>query len=395
MLRLKVMNSKKTKSNLKRSIQVNLKKANLLALVLNFEKYWLSYSLSEGLFYSKEVRAEASKIVPLFYDLYGKKTIVLPDKRINDVDMFESRLFIERLEEWLKTNEKYPKVSFGKEYTNRSSLYLQVVFIELESQLVKEIGLPEPLSFTATVQEFYFRKKQLKWASQLPEQLIEAAMEPSFMTEMSRSDTLVMVADIRRSQDLITYGMSPNMYREQIIGFLTEVRKILLEDYGIYDRFTGDGYIAYFNSFACRMGGRDYYEMALDACNRIQNFAEGYFDNWSRQIRKIPIEPIGLSIGIDCGIVDFKNIDDQLFAIGDACVWATRMCNAGKRGQVIFNNIPFHQIAEYGEEGFCSIIDSETKNGEAFRAFSIIPSKVNYSPKTIKDPSLNTPAAIS
>ena len=134
--------------------QVKLKKANLLALVLNFEKYWLSYSLSEGLFYSKEVRAEASKIVPLFYDLYGKKTVVLPDKRINDVDMFDIRLFIGGLEEWLKTNAKYPKVSFGKEYTNRSSLYFQVVFIELESQLIKEIGFQEPLSFTATFQEF-------------------------------------------------------------------------------------------------------------------------------------------------------------------------------------------------------------------------------------------------
>lgn len=389
------MNARKVINEQIKLNQVKLKKANLLALVLNFEKYWLSYSLSEGLFYSKEVRAEASKIVPLFYDLYGKKTVVLPDKRINDVDMFDIRLFIGGLEEWLKTNAKYPKVSFGKEYTNRSSLYFQVVFIELESQLIKEIGFQEPLSFTATFQEFYFRKKQLKWASQIPEQLIEAAMEPSFMTEMSRSDTLVMVADIRRSQDLITYGMSPNTYREQIIGFLTEIRKILLEDYGIYDRFTGDGYIAYFNSFVCRMGGRDYYEMVLDACSRIQAFAEDYFDNWARKIRKIPIEPIGLSIGIDCGIVDFKDIDDQLFAIGDACVWATRMCSAGKRGQVIFNNIPYHQIAEYGEDGFCSIIDSETKNGESFRAFSIIPSKVNYSSRTIKDPSLNTPSAIS
>ena len=388
------MNLRKVVNEQKRKEKIKLKKANLLALLLNFEKYWMSYSLSEGLFFSKEVRAEASKIIPLFYDLYEKKTIVLPDNRINDVDMFDSRLFVKGLEEWLKTNEKYPKVSFGKEYTNRSSFYFQVVFIELESQLVDEIGFSESLSFTATAQEYYFKKKQLKWASQIPERLIEAAMEPSFMTEMSRSDTLVMVADIRRSQDLITYGLSPNTYREQIIGFLSEVRKILLEDYGIYDRFTGDGYIAYFNSFVCRMGGRDYYEMALDACNRIQAFAEGYFDNWSKQIRKIPIEPIGLSIGIDCGIVDFKDIDDQLFAIGDACVWATRMCNAGKRGQIIFNNIPYHQIEEYGEDGFCSVIDSETKNGESFRAFSIIPSKVNYSPKTTKDPSLNTPSAI-
>ena len=70
-------------------------------------------------------------------------------------------------------------------------------------------------------------------------------------------------------------------------------------------------------------------------------------------------------------------------------------CNSVRCFLFAYNARGFHQIAEYGEEGFCSIIDSETKNGEAFRAFSIIPSKVNYSPKTIKDPSLNTPAAIS
>ena len=389
------MNLKELVEEQKRKETMTLKKANLLALVLNFEKYWQVYSLSDGLLYAKEVREEAGKIIPLFYEVFEKKTVVELDGRVNDVDLFESRRFINDLEKWLGGSEKYPKVLFGREYTSRSQIIFQYVFMELESRLQDEIGFPVGLSFVATSHEFFFRRKQFKWASQIPEPLIDAAMEPSFIAEMSRSDTLVMVADIRRSQDLITYGLSPNTYREQIMGFLTEVKTILREDYGIYDRFTGDGYIAYFNEFVCRMGGRDYYEMALDACTRIQKFSETYFDNWSRQIRKIPIEPIGLSIGIDSGKVDFKDIDDQLFAIGDACVWATRMCNAGKRGQVVFNNIPYHQIASYGEEGFSREIDAETKNCESFKAFSVQPSKVAYKQQPRKDPSLNTPTAIS
>lgn len=371
------------------------KMANLLALILNFEKYWQNYSLSDGVLYSDEVRTEAKKIVPLFYELYGRKIIVNPDNTINEVDMFEGRRFIDELEKWLGTEDKFPKVMFGREYTNRSSFVFQYVFMELESQLEQELELPVRLSFSATVQEYYFRRKQLKWAGQIPEPLIEKAMESSFMSGMSSSDTLVLVADIRRSQDLMTFGLSPNIYREKIMGFLTEVKNILRDDYGIYDRFTGDGFIAYFNEFVCRLGDRDYYEMTLDACKRIQSFSEVFFDNWSRQIRKIPIEPIGLSIGIDSGVVDFKEVDEQLFAIGDACVWATRMCNAGKRGQVVFNNIPYHQISKYGQNGFSSEIHAETKNGESFKAFCVNLSMVNYEPHPRKDPSLKNPTAIS
>lgn len=374
---------------------VNLKKANLLALLLNFEKYWQNYSLSDGFLYAKEVRNEAKKIVPLFYEVYGKKAIVNPDNTVNDVDLFESRRFIDGLEKWLEGEDKFPKVLFGREYTNRTSFVFQVILIELESQLEKDLNLPVKLSYSATVQEYYFQRKQLTWAGQIPERLIETAMEPSFVTKLSGTETLVVVADIRRSQDLITYGLSPKIYREQIMGFLTEVKKILHENYGIFDRFTGDGFVAYFNEFACGLGKRDYYEMTLDACHKIQSFSAGYFDKWSGLIRKIPIEPIGLSIGVDCGSIDFKDFDGQLFAIGEACVWATRMCNAGKKGDIVFNNIPFHRICSYGTEGFSEEIDATTKNGETFKAFRINPTLVSYKKQPQKDPSLDSPAAIS
>ena len=86
-----------------------LKKVNLLALLLNFEKYWQNYSLSDGALYAKEVRKEAKKIVPLFYEIYGKKVLVNPDSSINDDDMFLERQLIEELEKWIDTNDKFPK----------------------------------------------------------------------------------------------------------------------------------------------------------------------------------------------------------------------------------------------------------------------------------------------
>ena len=208
--------------------QVNLAKVNLLALVLNFEKYWQSYSLSDGVLYSKEVREEAKKIVPLFYDIYGKKVLVETDGRVNDVDMFESRQLVEELDKWLETKDKFPREFLGKKYTHRTQLYYQVVFIELESQLQEEIGLPIGLSYTATVHETIFRSKQFPWALQLPSSLLDKVLEPSFLERMSKSDTIVVVADIRRSQDLITYGLTPEFYRKQIIGLLDEVKRIFV-----------------------------------------------------------------------------------------------------------------------------------------------------------------------
>ena len=161
------------------------------------------------------------------------------------------------------------------------------------------------------------------------------------------------------------------------------------------DRFTGDGFIAYFNQYVCEQGGKDYYNMLITACERIQTFSGPYFDDWARQIRKIPSEPIGLSLGIDSGYVDFKQIEGQVYAIGNACVWATRMCDAGKSGEVIFNNIPYHKIEPYGAEGFSTEIDSVTKNGESFKAYRVNTSLVTYKTLPKKDPSLNNPSVIS
>ena len=375
---------------------VNLKKVNLLVLLLNFEKYWQSYSLSDGEFYYKDVRAEAKKIVLLFYEIYGKKVLVNPDRTINDDGMFMERQFVEELEKWINTKDKFPKVFLGKDYSEKSQFYYQIVLMELYGRLEKELKLPVSLSKTAMPHEQLFRMKQKeKWKGQIPETIIKDFPNPALMMNMSQADTLVVVGDIRRSQELMTYGESPNYYREQIVKFIKQVRKIVLDANGIFDKFTGDGFIVYFNQYVCELTESNCYQMMLKACREIQSYSEEFFDEWSKQIRKVPVERIGLSIGIDSGKVNYKVIDNQLYAIGDACVWATRMCDAGQHGSVVFNNIPYHRISPFGREGFSKEIISTTKNGESFGAFDVDPTKVDYQMPLRKDPSIESPSAIS
>lgn len=381
--------------NMSSDSQRMIDKLNLLALLLNFEKYWQCYCLSDGALYSYEVRAEAEKIKTLFYKIYGKKVLINSDRTLNDDGFFKERQFVEELDNWLATEDKFPKAFLGATFTNSTTFYYQIVLMEFERRLSIETNLPVNLSFSAIPHIPYFKVKQLKWSTQIPETIVDKVSDPSYMQNMSESDTLVIVGDIRRSQDLLTYGMSPNFYREQIINFLTEVRKILRDNYAIYDRFTGDGFVAYLNEFVCKQNHADYYSMMLDACRRIQAFASDFFDKWAKQIRKIPCEGIGLSIGVDSGKVSFKEVNEELFAIGDACVWATRMCNVGKKGDVILNNIPYHRICGFGNTNFSKELDSVTKNGEEFRAFRVDLNQISYKPNPQKDPSLDTPSAIS
>ena len=197
------MNLKELTQGQKIQWQDALRKVNLLALVLNFEKYWQSYSLSDGVLYAKQVREEAHKIIPLFYEVFENKAIVEPDGRVNEVDLFESRRFIWELEKWLDTEDKFPKILFDREYTNSSQFVFQYVFMELESQLQNEIGLPVELSFAIMPHENYFRRKQLKWAGQFPDDLLERAMEPSFIIERKGYICKILLQSFRRSGSLL------------------------------------------------------------------------------------------------------------------------------------------------------------------------------------------------
>ena len=196
-------------------------------------------------------------------------------------------------------------------------------------------------------------------------------MDGAFADSMSQSDTIAIVADIRRSQDLMTYS-SPDIYSSKIIEFTGAIKDIILTNNGVFDKFTGDGFIAYFNKCMCETIGADYYNRMWMACVRIMEYANTFFDEWCKQLRKIPEEKIGLSIGIYSGKILFTILDHQVFAVGEPSVWATRMSSAGHSGEVVFNNIPFNHILnchlglKFREE------QSMTKTGEKFKCHKVI-----------------------
>lgn len=356
-----------------------LKKMNLLALLLNFEKYWSPYSLSDGSLYKDEVKEEAKKVVDLFREIYDSSNVLANGDSLAKEDF--RHLFILALSSWLKTNSLYPHINQQVLVENRNRNFFQKVLSEFEKDLSGELSLPVKLTYSATSYEESFHKNVLKWAGQLPNEVIPK-VDDTYIGNMSKYDTLVVVGDIRRSQDLMTYGCNPDTYREKIIEFMNRTREILKNNCGLYDRFTGDGFIAYFNQYMCDQEGRDYYEMMIKSCREILEFSNPFFEDWTKLLRRIPDTDIGLCIGVDSGIVSFKDLNNQLFAIGDACVWATRMNSAGGKGDIVLNNIPYQYISYVLNENNCEKINSITKGGEHFSAYRLQINNLHYVPKS-------------
>lgn len=188
---------------------VRLKKFNLLALLLSFEKYWSPYSLSDGSLYKEEVKEEAAKVVNLFCEIYDAELfvrtadgeIIRPSKDVN------RKIFIRSLKSWLTTDDLFPYMNQRNTFVNRERNYFQNVLSEFESELSEELGLPVKMKCETSSYEELFHKNVLKWAAQLPDEVVHK-MDDTYIDKMSKSDTLVVVGDIRRSQDLMTYGLS-------------------------------------------------------------------------------------------------------------------------------------------------------------------------------------------
>lgn len=358
------------------------KKVNLLALLLSFEKYWSPYTLSDGSLYEKEAKEEALKMCKLFKEIYGDEVTYLPNGRVdflND-ELWRQREVVESLLSWSKSKDRYPVLSNGRTVKGNMKMYVQIMLYELEGRISKELHLDVPLSYCITAGEYFYHKNVLKWMAQIPNEVVDD-IDEMYIRKMGEYSSLVIVADIRRSQDLMTYGKDPGEYCERIVKFIEKTREILKRYCGIYDRFTGDGFVAYFSEYMCKQQGKNYYEMMLKACHEIIEFSEPFFAEWTSTIRKIPETEIGVAIGVDEGVVSYRDINNQLFAIGDACVWATRMCAAGNQGDIVLNNIPYQTIKESLNNNNCTIINSVTKSGEHFKAYRINIKNINYVPK--------------
>lgn len=130
----------------------------------------------------------------------------------------------------------------------------------------------------------------------------------------------VISIDIRRSTDLMLESRSSAEYSEFIFELTRLLKECIIRNFGIFDKFTGDGILAFFPKF---YSGEQSILFALRAAKE----AHVIFDSIYKEHRKsfnIVLTDVGLGVGIDFGKVNIYQTNSELSIVGKPVVYACR-----------------------------------------------------------------------
>ncbi|MFZ7134120.1 MAG: hypothetical protein ACOWWR_17385 [Eubacteriales bacterium] len=345
----------------------NKELAELLMSMSNFETFWAYYSMSSGNLYKKEVKELAKiflknfdKIYKLYPDIIDNELIMEKmDTTVTDYTL------LKQLKHWAKGTDLVPIDTFIK-----SKIFLLFFFFDKRWYLSTLLGISRQQKIIFSTEEFQHSERYLQWQPHLPESVMFWYAKDLDEKILSESQTIVVFGDIRRSQDLMTYTVNNEYYEQMMIRFFDTTRKLLNENLGIFDKFTGDGFLAYFNESICKIKNKNYIDCFLDFSKKYIEENYNLFEEWKQHVRKLPEKEIMVSLGADIGLVHFGNFSGHLVCIGDAIVWAERMCSNSLAGEISINNLLSIALKNRKDIKLFPV-SGITKSGENFKASKI------------------------
>ena len=153
----------------------------------------------------------------------------------------------------------------------------------------------------------------------------------------------VMAADIRNSTSLMKEAIRIETFAFIMDKFVTAVRRGIRGPGGWFDKFTGDGFLAY---WIAQAPGSEYDERFVEAAGNIVHSAHTLVDFFHRLVledfrsnsRNVP-DGVGLSMGLDAGPGYLVQIGGELTVVGPPVVGAVRMVNAATEPREIVANV--------------------------------------------------------
>jgi class 3 adenylate cyclase len=159
--------------------------------------------------------------------------------------------------------------------------------------------------------------------------------DPDFLAEFAagkRHNAFVVSVDIRSSTDLMLNAKSPDAFASFISILCDRLTGLVIDNGGVFDKFTGDGVLAFFPEFYS--GDDAGYRALAMASDAIIFFEKHYKTN--RDSFRVVIANTGLGVGIDYGSVHFVNIGASLSIVGNPVVYACRFA-ATEAGSICIN----------------------------------------------------------
>ena len=166
-------------------------------------------------------------------------------------------------------------------------------------------------------------------------------------------EAYVMSVDIRRSTDLMLKARTAKAYAGFITGLCNILKEIVIAHHGVFDKFTGDGILAFFPKFYT---GEDAgFRAVLAAADCHTAFAAHYERH--RNTFVAVAKRVGLGIGIDRGDVHLVQVADGLTVVGTPVVYACRM-GATPANTTLLNQPAYEEISrKYSEH--CVLVETE------------------------------------
>jgi class 3 adenylate cyclase len=154
----------------------------------------------------------------------------------------------------------------------------------------------------------------------------------------------VMAADIRESTTLMKEAVRFERFALVMDKFVTSVRRGIRRSGGWFDKFTGDGFLAYW--IVQPASADEYEERFVQTAGDIAHTAHSLIDLFHRRVledfrnnsRNLSVG-VGLSMGLDAGPGYLVKIADELTVVGSPVVGAVRMVTAAALPHEIVANV--------------------------------------------------------
>jgi class 3 adenylate cyclase len=189
-------------------------------------------------------------------------------------------------------------------------------------------------------------------------------------------EAFVMSVDIRRSTELMLRARSPQAFAQFLSSLALQLEFIIKDNYGVFDKCTGDGILAFFPLF---YSGRDAGISAVTAAIRCHDtFRRHYKQN--RSSFSSVLTDVGLGIGVDYGKTHLLRIADGLTVVGVPVVYACRLGGA-PAGKTYLNQPAYEQLCNTPRAAFLFTEEAlEIKHEGSILAYSVEPSGSQIEP---------------
>lgn len=252
----------------------------------------------------------------------------------------------------IKDVHKYitaPLPTYQTDYLNVNKIKVDEEIIDLKKRLKEaQQKLNEAKGNKEEVEKLYTDLQQKEINAHVIRRIHRDAVD-KYLSEQAFRDqfehrretkAIVVSIDIRRSTELMLKARKADLYSDFITELSNKLSHVIIGNYGIFDKFTGDGILAFFPEF---YSGEDAILFALKAAQECHEAFIGHYEA-SKDKFSVFIQDVGLGIGVDYGVVTIVNTGAELTVVGRPVVYACRFGGA-KAGETLMN-IEAYEILE-------------------------------------------------